>query len=214
MVGAVLGLAGWGRIGFDATGAADARPLARCVGESFDHSVANGWTVVDNMWTVLPGMGPDGSPAFAAGGGSSAHAMVPSALSGITEALVDIDFNVADATVGDFLVAFMEDGWTSWVSPRDQVGIFPPQSDSDPDQIARATLSPDALLCSHASTATAGAWHHLEVAFAADHAITVELDHVPYMSSIADATFTGPFDIMFGFWGGGLIDNVVVDCAR
>lgn len=210
---------GCGRFAFDPIAdaapdvATDAPVLIRCLDDNFADGNAADWSVVEPAWAVVGGTGPDGSPAFAAQNGN-ANTLTHLALRDLVAATIALDWRTESAGSGDFIVQLMDVGWVTKDDPRYSVGLFPPGSDSVPDHIQVDVPASFLVLDQSASITPASTWHHLDITFAPDHAITVEIDQAPHLVSGADAMLAGPFDITFGFWSPGFIDNVVVDCAR
>ncbi|MBA3452337.1 MAG: hypothetical protein H0T42_04490 [Deltaproteobacteria bacterium] len=204
-----------GRLGFDATDPDAATPLVRCLEDTFADGDSVGWMPREGDWSVTLTPGLDGSPALRGGGFGAGHQVIThSAIAGITRARITLDYKIMDAGAGDFVVDLMATGWTVRQDPHYGVQLFPPGSDSTPDEIKWETPFAVRQLAFHEPSAAAGTWHRLVITFAADHAIDVVLDGAPYMASGADATVDGPFDIALHVFNDAFIDNVVIDCAR
>ena len=200
-----------GRIAFDPIGEDDPA-LGSCLVADFNDGQLTDWTVVEPDWSVVPGFGPDGSSALrSTSPGNTYRTIAPPALRGVRAVSIDLAFRVEDSFQGDFIVMWIPTGWATPSDPRYEIGIYPQGSDTAPDHIG---LWPqDIDLATTTSTIAAATWYRASISIDTRNAMTVKLDGIDHMSSAADASLAGPFDVLLRFWLAGALDNVTTLCA-
>lgn len=192
--------------------------LGPCLVDDFNDGNATDWTIVDPTWTVLSNQGPDNSFAFVGSPANGDRIITHPGMRNVRRARFSLDLRIDDSATGDFGVYLVPPGWTDPNGPnqaRLYVALYVFGGDSGPnDRIVRSIPPTLVEVGIHPVSVHAGTWHHIEVRYAEDGSIAVELDDVPYMSSPADSTLPGPLDLLIRFWSRGAIDNVRLDCLR
>jgi hypothetical protein len=185
------------------------------VQEDFNDGVADGWTQIDPGWSVVVDMGPDHSGAFQVLQRESFLYLTHPSILGVTSATVDADFRIDGAINGDFDVLFAKPGWTNPPedgAPYEFFEISPVGSDNAQDILFRLENSFPSNIDQQPVMVNAGEYHHETVSFAGTE-LSSSLDGVPYLSG-TDPMMTPPYDVIIGFYNGGVIDNIAVTCTR
>lgn len=184
-----------------------------CLDDNLDGDTSS-WMRITPNWVVQPN--PPGG-AFAVTFDAMSSTLTHPALLGFREGRIELDFRVDNMMNGDFNVYLVEPPWTDPIAVpirRYDIGMFPLGTDTMLDQVARYGTGAPTFLVQHPRAYAPGTWHRLAITRSSDGALAVELDGVEHMRSPPDAVISPPFDVVFGLYNAGAIDNVHVTCAR
>ncbi|HUS30054.1 MAG TPA: hypothetical protein VMZ53_16220 [Kofleriaceae bacterium] len=210
---------GCGRLSFEPLAdaperAADApadAPTPPCLVEDFSTDTGM-WQPVLGSYSLQPGAGPDGSPAYV-GAIQPENLATNAALRGIRTARVRLDFRI-DTANGDFNVFWFKP-FTSYATATGYEALLvPANSDTLNDALGVWTNGSVQTFAQRPGTIVMSTWHHIDAELRADGSMQLDLDGAPWLSSPPDATVSPPFDVILRLFYQGAIDNISVDCTR